>query len=242
MPINIRRVTIEIGDNEEITADMIAEAINKLCHNDDDNADDGNPEPVHIAAEKDDVSTLWSYPTSELSKPDKYGRSALHYAVRGHAVKAITYILNQGVSANIVADYNATPLHMATIRGYSDIAMLLLSNGADLKAIDEYDDTPLHNALYNKDESPETYELLINYYKDNLMKSRQHGEDECIICADENKKPDVVYIPCGHRCMCKECEEIFGQKRCHHAKCYDKSTNKCPVCRGRIMETMIITP
>lgn len=235
----IRRVTIELNAGEDINPDMIMEAIKRLYS--DYEGEDDNPEPVHIAAEKDDISTLWSYPTSELTKPDKNGRSALHYAVKGNATKALTYIINQGVSVGITDNYNATPLHVAAIMGYPESAAILLSNGADLKAIDVADDTPLHDALYNKEESPETYEYLLNYYKDNLLTHYTgHSEEECIICADESKRPNVVYIPCGHRCMCEECEDTYGQKRCHHNKCHDKPANKCPVCRSRIMATQIL--
>lgn len=49
-------------------------------------------------------------------------------------------------------------------------------------------------------------------------------EDEdsgCVVCLDAGH--EVVIVPCGHFCMCKEC-----------ATTLQHSTHKCPMCRGRI--------
>jgi len=49
------------------------------------------------------------------------------------------------------------------------------------------------------------------------------GEEKsmCVICWDEEN--DVVVVPCGHYCMCQTCAEVL-----------QKSTQKCPLCRGKI--------
>jgi len=45
--------------------------------------------------------------------------------------------------------------------------------------------------------------------------------DDCVICLDE--KPNVVFGPCGHSCMCKVCFEQM-----------QKIKQQCPLCRRPI--------
>jgi len=44
---------------------------------------------------------------------------------------------------------------------------------------------------------------------------------DCVVCFDNEH--DVVIVPCGHYCLCHSC-----------AKEIEKSTKKCPMCRGRM--------
>ena len=47
--------------------------------------------------------------------------------------------------------------------------------------------------------------------------------DECVICLDE--KPNIVFGPCGHSCMCNTC--------CEQMKKIQQS-KQCPLCRRAI--------
>lgn len=53
-----------------------------------------------------------------------------------------------------------------------------------------------------------------------IDKVYEDGED-CLVCMD--KEHEVVIIPCGHYCLCHRCAESI-----------QKSSNKCPLCRGKI--------
>ena len=46
-----------------------------------------------------------------------------------------------------MAEANQTPLHLAALKGYPDMAEVLLDHGADVNAVDCDGDTPLHLSL-----------------------------------------------------------------------------------------------
>jgi len=52
-----------------------------------------------------------------------------------------------GCSVNAAAEAKQTPLHLAALRGYTDMAEVLLDHGADVNAVDCDGDTPLHLSL-----------------------------------------------------------------------------------------------
>ena len=45
----------------------------------------------------------------------------------------------------------------------------------------------------------------------------------CSICLEEPR--DIVFLPCGHICVCSKCSEMV---------------EKCPVCRGRIDSKSVV--
>ena len=49
-------------------------------------------------------------------------------------------------------------------------------------------------------------------------------EPECCICFDEIKR--IVFIPCGHFCICNSCAKHIN--------------DKCPICRTDIIDTVDI--
>ena len=49
----------------------------------------------------------------------------------------------------------------------------------------------------------------------------EEGGSECIVCMDANY--EVVIVPCGHYCLCKDCASII-----------QGTTGICPICRGDI--------
>lgn len=51
-----------------------------------------------------------------------------------------------------------------------------------------------------------------------ISKIYENDNAECIICMD--KEYEVVFVPCGHYCLCEDCaNQLLG------------TTNKCPLCR-----------
>jgi len=49
-----------------------------------------------------------------------------------------------------------------------------------------------------------------------------YSVEECIICL--SNLPNIVYAPCGHLCLCNECNTELSKKHDH----------KCPLCRRKI--------
>jgi hypothetical protein len=63
--------------------------------------------------------------------------------------------------------------------------------------------------LYNKQDNDagNAKNEVITIYGDD-----DDEEKECCICMDSKK--EVVFVPCGHYCCCKNCGENLQPKRC----------------------------
>jgi hypothetical protein len=57
--------------------------------------------------------------------------------------------------------------------------------------------------------------------KISINKIYENVDTDCIVCMD--KKYEVVLVPCGHYCLCKECAQHL-----------QKSKSNCPLCRQKI--------
>ena len=74
---------------------------------------------------------------------------------------------------------------------------------------------------------------VIHYYKHMKLKTyeleqcptKAYKLDQCVICLD--KKPNILYKPCTHYCICSQCGNI------------GKFEN-CPYCREIIEESILI--
>jgi len=55
------------------------------------------------------------------------------------------------------------------------------------------------------------------------VKKVEQVEKECKICFDNDI--NMVIIPCGHMCVCKECSKLLTNKN-----------NKCPICKAPIQK------
>lgn len=49
---------------------------------------------------------------------------------------------------------------------------------------------------------------------------------ECVVCMDAST--EVVIVPCGHFCLCKECADILVESK----------FPKCPLCRGDLQRVV----
>lgn len=50
--------------------------------------------------------------------------------------------------------------------------------------------------------------------------TKVYEEATCIICLDDDEKPDTIFYQCGHKCI--------------HQECMDNKLDKCPLCRNHI--------
>ena len=79
--------------------------------------------------------------------PEKPEGVPLYYAARlGFRDLAEHLIAKHPEHVNARGGFEETPMHVATIAGYSDILSLLLEHGADLEGRGVFDGTPLHRA------------------------------------------------------------------------------------------------
>ena len=53
---------------------------------------------------------------------------------------------------------------------------------------------------------------------------QQFVESECVVCL--NARCEVIYLPCGHVCVCSKCSSPLGQ---------------CPLCRSPIISRILLT-
>jgi uncharacterized protein YggU (UPF0235/DUF167 family) len=65
------------------------------------------------------------------------------------------------------------------------------------------------------------YDTLPPETKVNVDRIYEDENADCVVCMDASH--EVVIVPCGHFCMCKECANIL-----------QNSSGKCPMCRGDI--------
>ena len=54
---------------------------------------------------------------------------------------------------------------------------------------------------------------------------RVYESDECVVCMESNAPLDVVFAPCGHRCV--------------HNDCWKDADNKCPLDRTPITHLIL---
>jgi ankyrin repeat protein len=102
------------------------------------------------------VTVLLDYGAS-LDDRERYGLTALHYAVRGGKLPLIRLLLERGADVDAMDDDGLTPLlHLAKTRSKADpipVMELLLAGGANLDARDENHGTLLmHFARQGKAE------------------------------------------------------------------------------------------
>ena len=94
-------------------------------------------------------------------------RSALHEAVSdpfpanvAGKLQAIDYLIDRGISLNITAEHEQTPLHLIAQSGASSLAEKLLSRGANVNSRNQWGDTPLDTAATHG--SNEVLQLLVS--------------------------------------------------------------------------------
>ena len=79
--------------------------------------------------------------------------------VKKNDVKALTAIIGEGADVNARGGDGLTPLQLATVRNFAEIARVLIDKGADVNAVDDRGETLLRTAIREK--SKEIAVLLI---------------------------------------------------------------------------------
>ena len=78
-----------------------------------------------------------------LNRSDRFGFTALHYAVQGANTYCAKLLLEAGCKANVGQHSLYTPLHLAASYGYSGLVALLCQYGANVHARSLAKETPL---------------------------------------------------------------------------------------------------
>jgi len=82
-------------------------------------------------------------------KDEPYQHAALDYAISNNFKILVILLLKHGADVNTKSIHNETPLHIASILGYSYIIKLLIKAGADINAESTNGKTPLYWAITN---------------------------------------------------------------------------------------------
>ena len=106
---------------------------------------------------------------------DKYGDTALHYAVSRTNSRGAVILLEQGADVNAINNQKLSPLHMAAKNGDLHILEVLLSYNADLSLRDEDGSSPLHIAA--KEGQVKNSEFLNQCF--NALESERVKFDNC---------------------------------------------------------------
>jgi hypothetical protein len=123
------------------------------------------PAQVVNMIEADNLQELqaWIDEKKSFGARDNNGETLLHKAAYHGAVKVATWLLENGMSANVLDNSGYAPLHEAARHGEPAVIPLLLAHGADLDVKNNGDKTPLDMAK-DKD-SPETIAILRKAYR-----------------------------------------------------------------------------
>jgi ankyrin repeat protein len=93
---------------------------------------------------------------------DKDGLTALHHAIFGGFEDAVQLLLDRGADTNASSPVAATPLHLAALKGRSEIAKILIGKyRAAVNAVDPDFGTPLHCAAFSGD--VEIAKIMLKY-------------------------------------------------------------------------------
>lgn len=68
-------------------------------------------------------------------------------AVSSGLAKECCWALQEGARVNVKNEHGNAPLHIASLKGYEDIAEILIQAEADVNIQDQYGNTPLHGAV-----------------------------------------------------------------------------------------------
>lgn len=148
---------------------------------------------------------------AELNALDTENESALHGAVFGGHIEAVTFLLGQGIKTDTVG-HTGTPLDIANRTGQVSIAKLLTSD--DTADDDDPSQTPaptttdsnVQNPLTLSTQEPEeqpldaaSAETIAAYLSALLVSSAQTGSTEDVqILLDAGVSPNTVYGPHGY--------------------------------------------
>ena len=96
----------------------------------------------------------------------------------------------------------------------------------------------LENKLKKQKKQENIIDYLLNFFfkknKDLINKIKELEESNCVICQEH--KCNIVYIECGHLCICESCKikletySVDCSNDCNNNN-EEKKELKCPICR-----------
>ncbi|CAH2297216.1 ankyrin repeat and death domain-containing 1B isoform X1 [Pelobates cultripes] len=105
----------------------------------------------HVAAKKNDVPTMMSLKDQRININSKnnLNRTALHFAVAGNNLQAVSFLLHHKARVDIVDKHGLCVLHLAAWSADLTIFQMLIKAGADQKTTNEDGMNVLHFAAQN---------------------------------------------------------------------------------------------
>lgn len=83
---------------------------------------------------------------NDINQMDRYGRTAIHYAVENGNLSVVQLLISSGCNVNNTSTENMSALHLASRKGFEDIVSLLINSGARIDHINNTKSTALHLA------------------------------------------------------------------------------------------------
>ncbi|MHB1000127.1 MAG: ankyrin repeat domain-containing protein [Armatimonadota bacterium] len=125
------------------------------------------------AIEAHDIAALLKLVESgvDANVRDRYGRSALLYAVVDGNTDAVKILIENRADINMRDNEGWTALHAAAEEYRVEIANILLNNGAEVDAQDSYGNTPLFRSIINSRQRGEIIKLLLQHGADKHKKN-----------------------------------------------------------------------
>ncbi|XP_015913547.2 uncharacterized protein [Parasteatoda tepidariorum] len=146
-------------------------------------ANNFTPLPIAIFNGQEEVVKLLTARGAHFkSKDPLYGEIPLSTAM---------FLINQGVNPKARDGFGRTPLHIAILKGYEEIAMFLIAKGADIEAKDYSGRTPLDIAVYRGEK--DIAELLIERRAD-IEDKETHGYTPLHIAVNRGDKVAVELL------------------------------------------------
>ena len=136
-----------------------------------DAVDRDENQPLHSACSSctEAVKLLVSL-GSDTNALNKHGRTPLHSAASGshshtqlNPTEVCEILVTHCAKIDIKDEDGNQPLHLACIRGCTDIAAYLISQNANVNAVNNQGLTPLHMVACRERESPQLCELLLKH-------------------------------------------------------------------------------
>jgi len=155
--------------------------------------------PLHLAAQYGNVDIVNKLIENgaDINIKDKYGSTALRWAIVGDNKDIALLLIKKGIDFKIKDESGHTALDIAVRKNKYDIAHILINKGADIDNRNDKGYTPLHAAI------------LFNHYKIAELLI-ENG-------ADVNSQGKCGYYPAGRYDDIKKCEGYTGWSPLHSA-------------------------
>ena len=129
---------------------------------------------------------------ADVNVPTADGTTALHWAVHWNDSETADLLIRAGANVNMANRYGATPLWLASERGYADVVGTLLKAGVDPNTLALGEgESPLMAAA--RAGSVETVELLLAHGADVNVKDAWRGQTALIMAAG-NHEPNAEVV------------------------------------------------